>query len=133
MILHVVDSSCPHYEVQMQVVDEVLNSLGAGSTPRIDVYNKVDKEGALPAHRGTFVHICALTGQGLDDLLAKAEETLNRGQRLMELFIPYEKYDAMQALRAAGSILEESYEDTGTRVKVMIGEDKLWKVKRCLE
>ena len=117
----------------MQVVGEVLTSLGAGDTPRIDVYNKVDKDGALPAHRGDFVHISALTGQGLDELLAKAEEKLNQGQRLMELFIPYEKYDAMQALRAAGNILEESHEDTGTRVKVLIAEDKLWKVKSRLE
>ncbi len=53
LILHVIDSSCPYYEVQMQVVGEVLTSLGAGDTPRIDVYNKVDKEGALPAHRGS--------------------------------------------------------------------------------
>ncbi len=133
LILHVIDSSCPHYEVQMQVVDEVLTSLGAGNTPRIDVYNKVDKEGALPAHRGNFVHISALTGRGLEELLAKAEEALNQGQRLMELFIPYEKYDAMQSLRAAGNILEETHEETGTRVKVLIAEDKLWKVKRSLE
>ena len=133
LILHVIDSSCPYYEVQMQVVGEVLTSLGAGDTPRIDVYNKVDKEGALPAHRGDFVHISALTGQGLDELLAKAEDKLNRGQRLIELFIPYEKYDAMQALRAAGNILEESHEATGTRVKVLIAEDKLWKVKGRLE
>ena len=133
LILHVVDSSCPHYEVQMQVVGEVLTALGAGDTPRIDVYNKVDKEGALPARRGNFVHISALTGQGLDDLLGKAEEALNKGQRLMELFIPYEKYDAMQALRAAGNILEESHEETGTRIKVLIAEDKLWKVKGRLE
>ena len=58
---------------------------------------------------------------------------MNRGQRLIELFIPYEKYDAMQALRAAGNILEESHEPTGTRVKVLIAEDKLWKVKGRLE
>ena len=51
----------------------------------------------------------------------------------MELFIPYEKYDAMQALRAAGNILEESHEETGTRVKVLIAEDKLWKIKGRLE
>ena len=133
LILHVIDSSCPHYEVQMQVVDQVLTSLGAGNTPRIDVYNKVDKEGALPAHRGDFVHISALTGQGLEELLAKAEDKLNQGQRLMELFIPYEKYEAMKALRAAGNILEETHEETGTRIKVMIAEDKLWKVKRSLE
>ena len=58
---------------------------------------------------------------------------LNQGQRLMELFIPYEKYDAMQALRAAGNILEETHEESGTRIKVLIAEDKLWKVKRSLE
>ena len=39
----------------------------------------------------------------------------------------------MQALRAAGNILEEVHEDTGTRVKVLMAEDKLWKVKGHLE
>ena len=43
------------------------------------------------------------------------------------------KYEAMQALRAAGNILEETHEATGTRVKVLIAEDKLWKVKGHLE
>lgn len=40
LILHVIDSACPHYEVQMQVVEQVLSSLGAGNTPRLEVYNK---------------------------------------------------------------------------------------------
>ena len=53
LILHVIDSACPHYEVQMQVVEQVLSSLGAGNTPRLEVYNKTDKEQANPAHRGS--------------------------------------------------------------------------------
>ena len=133
LILHVIDSSCPHYEVQMRVVEEVLTSLGAGNTPRLEVYNKIDKPDALPAHRGNFVHISARTGEGLDTLLVRAEALLTAGQRTVELFVPYEQYQSMPALRLAGNILEETHEDTGTRLTLQLPEDKLWMVKDYLQ
>jgi len=38
-----VDVSSPYYTAQMQVVEDVLSSLGASDIPRIEVFNKADK------------------------------------------------------------------------------------------
>jgi GTP-binding protein HflX len=42
LLLHVVDSSSPMRERQQQVVDEVLQELGAGGKPTLTVFNKID-------------------------------------------------------------------------------------------
>lgn len=132
LILHVIDSACPHYEVQMQVVEQVLSSLGAGNTPRLEVYNKTDKEQANPAHRGNYVHISAKTGENLLLLLERIEETLAAGRREVELCIPYDRYEAMQVLRGTGHILAERHEAEGTYVTASLEEEELWRVKRAL-
>lgn len=132
LILHVIDSACPHYEVQMQVVEQVLSSLGAGNTPRLEVYNKTDKEQANPAHRGNYVHISAKTGENLSLLLERVEETLTAGRREVELCIPYDRYEDMQVLRGTGHILAERHEAEGTYVTASLEEEELWRVKRAL-
>lgn len=132
LILHVIDSACPHYEVQMQVVEQVLSSLGAGNTPRLEVYNKTDKEQANPAHRGNYVHISAKTGENLSLLLERIEEMLTAGRREVELCIPYDRYEVMQVLRGTGHILAERHEAEGTYVTASLEEEELWRVKRAL-
>lgn len=42
LLLHVVDTSSPMRERQQNVVDEVLQELGAGGKPVLTVYNKID-------------------------------------------------------------------------------------------
>lgn len=43
IILHVCDISAPYMREQMRVVEEVLDSIGAGDKPTLHVYNKTDK------------------------------------------------------------------------------------------
>jgi GTP-binding protein HflX len=76
LVLHVVDSSSDYYEVQMRVVEEVLTSLGALDTPRIDVYNKIDKPESKPRSGG--IAISAANGAG--DACHAIEETLGKTQ-----------------------------------------------------
>ena len=40
----VIDCSSPYFDVQMRVVEDVVASLGAANTPRIEVYNKIDAD-----------------------------------------------------------------------------------------
>ena len=81
LILHVVDAGCPYYDVQMRVTEQVLESLGAGNTPCIEVYNKCDLEEAIPSKKENAVAISAKTGMGIGTLLARVEAELNRTQR----------------------------------------------------
>lgn len=131
LILHVIDSSSDYYEVQMRVVEEVLGTLSALETPRIEVYNKIDKPEAKP-RKQIGVSISALDRSGIPELLTAIEEALSKTQVKIELVVPYEKYDAMQEIRQAGTILAETHEDDGTHLTMMMNESETWRVKKAL-
>ncbi len=80
LLLHVVDASDPHHERQIESVERILASLELHTKPRVIVWNKIDRlpreevEALLHTHGG--VAISAATREGLEALLAKAEQTL---------------------------------------------------------
>lgn len=130
LILHVVDVSAGYYPSQMQVVEEVLASLGAGDIPCIRVYNKADQaQGPLPQDG---VAISALQGTGLEALLQAVEQALSARYKEISLVIPYDKYEAMALLQREGRILEETHEGAGTLVRAQVEESLLWRLKRIL-
>lgn len=130
LILHVVDVSASYYPSQMQVVEEVLASLGAGDIPCIRVYNKADQaQGPLPQDG---VVISALQGTGLEALLQAVEQALHARFQEISLVIPYDKYEAMALLKREGRILEETHEGAGTLVRAQVEESLLWRLKRIL-
>lgn len=130
LILHVVDVSADYYPTQMQVVEEVLASLGAGDIPCIRVYNKADQaEGPLPQDG---VAISALKGTGLEGLLVAVEKALGSRYKEISLRIPYDKYEAMALLKREGHILEETHEGAGTLVRAQVEDSLLWRLKRIL-
>ena len=132
LILHVIDSACPHYEVQMRVVEEVVTQLGAGDTPVIEVYNKADLAEAVPRKHEGAVAISAKNGTGLGALFEKIEAVLNRSQSRVELVIPYDKYEAIQTVREIGTILSETHEADGTHITAMLEQDKLYRLSNAL-
>ena len=130
LILHVVDASASYYPSQMQVVEEVLASLGAGDIPCIRVYNKADQaQGPLPQDG---VVISALQGTGLEALLQAVEQALSARYKEISLVIPYDKYEAMALLQREGRILEETHEGAGTLVRAQVEDSLLWRLKRIL-
>lgn len=133
LLLHVVDCANPEYDAQMQVVEEVLASLGAADTPRINVYNQIDREGANPGRRGEWAHISAKEGTGVDALLAAVEKALSAQQVRVELLVPYHRYEAMALIRSVGRILSEEHTEQGTLVCAMLEERDLARVKDAVK
>lgn len=74
LLLHVVDSSSPAREAQMEEVNKVLAEIGASHIPQIVVWNKIDLNGLEPGvDRDEYANIArvrlsARTGLGLDHL-----------------------------------------------------------------
>jgi GTP-binding protein HflX len=72
LLLHVVDSSSPARQDQIQEVESVLKEIGASEVPTLLVLNKIDVQGAEPSLvRGadgkvTAVSISAKTGAGIE-------------------------------------------------------------------
>ena len=133
LILHVIDCTSPYADVQMRVVEDVILQLGAGDTPRINVYNKADAASELFAMRGDAVRISAKTGTGVDALLQKIEKELNRAQVQVDLVIPYDRYDVMRILYELGAVQSESHEADGTHVSAMLDESQLWRIEKALK
>ena len=132
LILHVIDSANPHYEVQMQVVEGVLEELSAINTPRINVFNQIDRPGATPAPRDGDACISAKTGEGVKELLALVEKALLKEQVELDIVIPYARYEALSLLRANGRILQEEHREDGVHIRASVEEKALWKVKAAI-
>ena len=130
LVLHVVDSSSDYYEVQMRVVEEVLTSLGAMDTPRIDVFNKIDKPEAKPRSGG--IAISAVTNDGIESLLKAIEEALAKSQVRLEVVVPYDKHGAMQMIRQSATILSETHEEDGTHLTLLLNESETWRIKKAI-
>jgi len=49
LLLHIVDVTCEQRQAQIEQVNQVINEIGAGSVPQIEVYNKIDLNGDMSA------------------------------------------------------------------------------------
>lgn len=132
LILHVIDSACSYYDIQMKVVENVLSQLGAGDTPVIEVYNKVDLPNAAPRKRDHSVSISAQTGEGIAALLNRIESSLNCSQIKISLVVPYDKFDVMNIIREIGNILDEQYEEDGNHIIAMVESEKIYRLQTAL-
>ncbi|HBU29892.1 MAG TPA: GTPase HflX [Thiobacillus sp.] len=87
LLLHVIDSSSPGRERQIEAVDKVLKEIGADAVPQLRVYNKLDLTGVAPGvGRDEYgklhsVYVSAQTGSGLELLREALSEILLAGRR----------------------------------------------------
>lgn len=132
LILHVVDISCDHYDAQMRVVEDVIASLGAGDTPRINVYNKIDRIDSRPRGTEDDAFVSAATGEGMESLLERVEKLLSASHSTIELTIPYDKYEAVALLHSEARILSEEHTETGTKICAACEDGTLRKLKKLV-
>lgn len=112
VLVRVADASDPAAAEQLAVTDEVLDELGCGDIPRLTVYNKCDKSGAVPFDPSVLL-TSARTGRGLDDLVAKLDDILSARVRRIEVLLPYDKLALADILRSRGNVLTEEYRPDG--------------------
>lgn len=121
LLLEVVDAADPSFVGQQAAVQTVLDELGAGATPRITVYNKVDLLDAdlradpnLPDDdRVAFVS--AQTGEGTGGLLQRIADALRGAMVPVDEVVPYERGELVARARTAGDVTE-GYTEGGIRV-----------------
>ena len=113
LLLHVIDASDPNWREQAAVVDRLIQELGAGSTPRLEVFNKCDKfVGDILPRGEDMVSISAKTGAGLDTLLSAIEKRLDAGVRRVELRLPYDKGGLLDQLYREAKVEKVDYGET---------------------
>ena len=134
LLLHVIDVSNPDWRQQAQVVENLIQELGAGELPRIEAYNKSDlvPAGEILPHGEDIVAISARTGEGVDRLLEMINERLDKGTRRCTLHIPYDKGGLLDMLYREAKVESVEYSAT-IDVVAVCGPRTLGQVQPYLE
>jgi len=125
LVLHVVDASSPMREEQMEIVQSILQDLGAASTPQIVLFNKIDlcqpeQLEMLPTGTG-YLKISAFNPEDLTritEIIADelAGDTLN-------FRIPGDRGDISSLLYRVGEVLETSYDENDVLYNVRLNKE----------
>ena len=94
-------------------MDGLIRDLGAEQTPCLRVYNKSDLFwGDIRPHGEDTVNISAKTGEGLPDLLAAIDRTLDKGTRRVMIHLPYDKGGLLDVLYREAKVESVEYAAT---------------------
>lgn len=126
VLLHVVDITHINASAQAKAVQETLIEIGAGDIPIVTAFNKIDllkdPNGAiltLEDFSNTYP-ISALSGRGLEDLLAAIESELFDAFIELDVIIPYQEGQLISQFHEHGQVKEVKNEETGTRIMGLI-------------
>ena len=122
LLLHVLDVTHPQAERQAEAVRETLEHIGAADRPIISALNKIDRLPTpdvlfpLEARFPNGVFISALTGEGLESLLARIEGELEVQMAWLDVLIPYESGELVALFHRRGLIEQEEHTEVGTHL-----------------
>jgi GTPase len=121
LLVHMVDASAPDVGGNMRAVREVLAEIGADHVPELVAFNKSDlapfeAERLRATHEGS-VALSAVTGEGVDLLVATIGGRLRSLTTVVELVIPFERGDLLAAVHRAGEVLAEEPGEGGMRLR----------------
>jgi GTP-binding protein HflX len=125
VLVHVVDASHPGLDDQVAAVEALLSELELPERPIIVAVNKVDRLDSDAALRGLLerwngVAISALTGAGIESLLARIDEALRPRVERVALLIPYRDGPSLALCYEKGRVLERRDEPEGIRLQVEV-------------
>ena len=133
LIVHVIDASSHEWAEQVRVVDEMIETLGAGDTPRLEAFNKCDLITADVRERGdNIVEISAKTGQGIDPLLQKIEERLSSAKKKVTLRLPYDKAGVVEIVHREGVVTDTRYLEDCIELDAVVDPSLHGKVKEYI-
>jgi GTP-binding protein HflX len=126
LLLHLVDMTNPLFEEQVQVIEEVLDEIGAGEVPVILAPNKIDAVATVPLHKlknrgmAGVCPISALNRIGIAELLETIGGILERGKERFHACFSASEGGLLSLLRERGRIVEESYDGDQVYVTAIV-------------
>lgn len=135
-LLHVIDVSGEETENHIKVVRNVLDEIGAGGKPVINVYNKCDLNSSyVPGGFGSSVKdvfISAKTGKGINELMEAIAETAPGRKREYRLLVPYSDGDILNRLHTDEKVVSENYTADGIEIDVLLDDIAYVKLKKYI-
>jgi len=126
-----VDAGDPNAESKATVVREVLDKLGAADIPELLVLNKIDllpertEATILCSRLGTELMTSAVTGEGVEDLLAAVRERVTGSFRVVDLAIPAGDGRLLALLSRVGRVISRDYDGELCRVTASVPANAL--------
>ena len=97
------------------VVTQLIEELGAGDKPVLEVFNKCDLAVRdIPFPAGA-VEISAKSGEGIDTLLQRLDGLAADGKKRLELFFPYGEMSAYNDLPRFATLISHEFTDDGVK------------------
>ncbi len=136
LILHVVDSSRPScsedYEAVIDTLDhEVFTGSDQQRPPLIDVLNKIDLTSQEDMDTEAFhkpVLISASSGENMDVLLARIQETLSQGKSDVSLLLPYSMTQELHNLSQRERVTICGYTKEGIEIAATLSKEDLMRL-----
>ena len=145
LLLHLVDAADPERDELIEVVNEVLEEIGAGDVPQLLVYNKIDLlqvdvapgeeqdrparvEARIDRNADTAplrVWISAAAGQGLELLREAIGERLSGTRVHADLHLPPQAGRLRARLIEIGAVQGERYDESGWTLAIDAPRDLL--------
>ncbi len=125
-LLHVIDISSPHWELQRDAVETTLVELGAEGKPTILVFNKADRVKdtfwlrQLVAENPNSVYISAKLAQGIPHLMDRIVATLQGMLVSVDVWLPYESSALVAECYEFGRVLSVDYHEAGIHLRAQV-------------
>ena len=139
LLLHVIDSGDPGFEMQLEVTDKLLAEIGADDVPKIRVFNKIDylDDAAAEAERVEALQEkypdCVVLSARRDDDVAALHKTIVRffQQQMIEaeIFLPWSAQGLRGEIFASCEVLEERSDADGAFFRFRAAPDVAAKLR----
>ena len=126
LLVIVIDSASEEYQRHIQVVNGILNDIGAGGKPTIYLFNKIDQEAenvVLPSYipsADAVLETSAKAGVGLTRFIEVLSSFCRGKSSGFARSFDMTRAPSGSALHRGQTVLSEIYEDGGTRVEAFV-------------
>lgn len=138
LLLHVVETTNPHFEEHIEVVNDTLKEIGVTNKKMVYVFNKIDQlidRTILRELQNKYSPSVSISAQrginilGLKDLI---NEIAHSTFKEINFVLPMEDFKIMNHIRTLSEILETKYNDTSVNVKIRVNEKNFNHVKNLV-
>jgi GTP-binding protein HflX len=135
ILLHIIDSSDPEKEKNINVVNRELDRLAPKSTKVIKIFNKIDLLSPselqdLKLIYPDSVFISALKSIGRDNLIDRLNNMVKEKMIKVQLDLPYDKANWVEKIHNNGKVLKEEYQKNNIFLEALIPESTANKLKK---
>lgn len=129
-LIHVVDSSHPHYDEQIKITKQTLEEIGVNDIPTIYVYNKTDLiDDELEIKEYPSISTSLIDEEKVLEFIDFLEAQILKNYEKVSLLIPYNKGEVLSKLNEFCRIESQESLQEGMLIKVELSEAQIHEYK----